>query len=353
MSKTDVVPFGARDLAKSAARFSGALGGSNDDLSAGVSGGFSVISIRGSKWRIKHSGEETLVTDAEGEPIPSLRVLLLKANSAVSKNYYEGGYVEGSSDEPDCWSSTGIKPDESVQNPVSPGCANCPKNAFGSRITENGKKAKACSDVRRVVVLPEGDLANERYGGPLLLRVPAASLSELSAYGKVMKDKGFPYNTVITRISFDPETAYPRLRFNAVRPLSEDEIAEVEGLLADSTFTNKVESILTTALELAPAQEVAEEASVFEEPPAPAAKPAVIKPVGVAKAVIEVAPETVATFGKPAAKPIAAAKPAAAKPAAVKPAPKPAPAPAPVEAQGELVEDDDLARIMEQLDALN
>lgn len=334
MSKTDVVPFGARDLAKSAARFSGALGGSNDDLSSGVSGGFSVISIRGSKWRIKHSGEETLVTDAEGEPIPSLRVLLLKANPAISKNFYEGGYVEGSSDEPDCWSSTGIKPDASVQNPVSPGCANCPKNVFGSRITENGKKAKACSDVRRVVVLPEGDLPNERYGGPLLLRVPAASLSELSAYGKVMKDKGFPYNTVVTRISFDPDTAYPRLRFNAVRPLTEAEIVEVEGLLDDSTFTNKVESILTTALELVPVQEVVEEQSVFEEPPAAVAKLVAAKPIAAAKPA-------------PAPKPVAAAKPAVAKPVAVKPTP------APVETQGELVEDDDLARIMEQLDALN
>ena len=135
----NVVEF---DKSKMSLALAEALGGAdaNDDLSAGVSGGFSVLSFRGSKWRVKHSGDEALITDEEGETVPSLKVVMLKANKNISKNYYKDGYVEGSSDAPDCYSVDGIKPDAGVQDPVSPACASCPKNQFGSRMTEQGKK---------------------------------------------------------------------------------------------------------------------------------------------------------------------------------------------------------------------
>ena len=63
---SNVVEF---DKSKMNTALAAALGGNdaNDDLSAGVSGGFSVVSFKGSKWRIKHGGEETLVTDADGD----------------------------------------------------------------------------------------------------------------------------------------------------------------------------------------------------------------------------------------------------------------------------------------------
>ena len=78
------------------------------DLSAGVSSGFGIISIRGSKWRIKKGGEETPILDDKGDPVARLEVVILKAPEAMSKVYYEGKYVEGSTDEPDCSSNDGI-----------------------------------------------------------------------------------------------------------------------------------------------------------------------------------------------------------------------------------------------------
>lgn len=283
-SKNVVDMNGAKASARALAIFNDL--GDNDDLSSGVTGGFSVISIRGSKWRVKSGGDEVLITDADGEMLPSLRVLMLKANKDISKNYYEGGYQEGSSDAPDCFSMDGKKPDPSVENPVAPACASCPKNVFGSKISENGSKGKACADMRRVVILPEGDFKNERFGGPMLLRVPAASLSELAAFGKAMSAKGFPYNTIITRISFDPETAYPRLKFNAVRPITEDEAGEVAALLQDESFKQKVEYILNKPVDVTAPEGAAEEAPVqrdpteFEEaaPPPRAAAPKAAKP---------------------------------------------------------------------------
>ena len=40
-----------------------AIAGDNDDLSSGVRGGYSVVSIRGSRWHIKVGDEETTVSN--------------------------------------------------------------------------------------------------------------------------------------------------------------------------------------------------------------------------------------------------------------------------------------------------
>jgi cell division septation protein DedD len=264
---SNVVPFEAGAVAKALADFGA---DSNDDLSAGVRGGYSIISFRGSKWRIKHDGEETLVTNDDGEPMASLRCVIVKANSAVSKNYYEGGWAEGSNDAPDCFSVDGERPDSSVTAPRSTRCADCQYNRFGSRVTESGAKAKACSDSRRIAVIPEGDFLNEVYGGPMLLRIPAGSLTNLATYGKMMKQRGYPYNTVITRVSFDPETSHPKLMFNAIRPLNDEEAQELVGLLNDSAFTDKVNAVLGVDMPMSShkSEEKQKDADLFEKPPA-------------------------------------------------------------------------------------
>jgi hypothetical protein len=229
-----------------------AMQNDNSDLSAGVRGGYSVLSIKGSRWHIKASDEVTTITDpTSGDPVGSLRLVLLKASPNVSKNFYEGGYEEGSNDPPVCWSIDGKQPDPAGVA-QAPACAACPKNQFGSRITDAGKKVKACSDSRRMAVIPEGDFANELYGGPMLLRVPASSLSNLSQYGKKMSNKGFPYNTIVTRCSFDLTASFPKVEFNATRPLTDDEADTIIGLLNNPEFSDKIEAVLAKDLEIVP-----------------------------------------------------------------------------------------------------
>jgi hypothetical protein len=272
------------------------IAGDNDDLSSGVRGGYSVVSIRGSRWHIKVGDEETTVTDPEtGDPVGSLRLVLLKASPNISKNYYEGGYEEGANEAPTCWSIDGITPDP-MADKQAPSCAACPKNQFGSRITDAGKKVKACGDSRRLAVIPEGDFANEVYGGPMLLRVPASSLSNLSQFGKKMKNRGFPYNTIVTRTSFDHTVSFPKLEFNAVRPLTDEEADQIIGLLNNLEFADKIEAVLAKDLAVVPTETESKEednASLFEEPPedkpkattkAPAKKPAKPKPKAKAEA---------------------------------------------------------------------
>lgn len=271
------------------------FGGDNTDLSSGVRGGYSVLSIRGSRWHVKVGDDETTVTNEDGDAVGSLRLVLLKASPNVSKNYYSKNYEEGSSEGPTCWSIDGVRPDPGADKQAD-SCAVCPKNVFGSRITETGTKAKACADSRRVAVIPEGDFKNDVYGGPMLLRVPASSLSNLATYGKKMDKQGFPYNTIITRVSFDHSVAFPKLEFNAVRPLNDEEADEIIQLLNDPEFSGKIEAVLAKDLEVvAVDDEEEDDKPLFEEPPAPtkAAKKKKSPKKAESKSEAETEPETV------------------------------------------------------------
>ncbi len=208
------------------------------DLYDGVSGGFAVVSFRGSKWRIKHGGEENPILNENEEPVASLECVLVKASKNVSKIFYAEQYEEGDDSAPDCWSIDGIKPDSASPDIQSQTCAACPNNVWGSKISPAGKKTKLCSDNRRVAVVPLGDIANEALNGPMLLRVPAASLADLATYGKGMATKGFPYNAIGTRIGFDLNASYPKLTFKPIRKLTDEELAEVAGHFSGETLGN-------------------------------------------------------------------------------------------------------------------
>lgn len=337
------------------ARLGKAIGGidANDDLSEGVGGGFAVISFRGSKWRVKHAKEEQLITNKDGEAAASIQVVILKANRHISKNFYPGQYQEGSNDNPTCWSVDGIKPDAAVPQPVSPQCVSCPNNVFGSRVTEQGKKAKACQDSRRLAVVPIQDLANEVYGGPMLLRIPPASLSDLATFGKEMKNKGFPYNTIVTRIGFDNDVSYPKLVFKPMRPLNAKEEETILELLNQEEWGGKIDTVLAKASELIPqpvapaAPPPAQQQAAPTEKPAPAAPPKQADPF--AFEMDEPAPAPAPVAKQPAAsKPRAVATPAKKATAA---AAQPAPASAPVTSEAEL--DNEIEDILSKLDAVD
>lgn len=203
---------------------------SGDDLDAGVSAGFPVMSIRGAKWRIVEGGEEHPIYLPDTTDLaPFVKVVLLRANPAVSKTYYEGQYVEGSDAKPDCHSNDGIKPAADAPSPQAKSCAECPMNVWGSKISPSGSKIKACADVRRIAILPADDLAY----APILLRVPGASLGDLAAYGKALKQRGIPYSAVVTKLSFDPDAAFPKIMFRFERVLTQEEMAQVAERMAE------------------------------------------------------------------------------------------------------------------------
>lgn len=246
-----------------------------DDLQAGVQGGFGLIGYRGKVWSIRYRGDEMQLMRDDGDgPRGSVELVILKASKTIAKNYYEAGWVDGSTAPPDCFSTNGVTPDVSSSKKQSATCATCPKNAWGSKVTEQGKQAKACADSKRLAVVPLGNIKNEAYGGPMLLRVPAASLQDLAAFGKKMSSLGYHYYSIGIRVGFDPAESFPKFTFGAIRALSDDEARLVLEMQKDDA----VERILSEAVEINPApvqdQRAAALASAFEQPPQPASQPA-------------------------------------------------------------------------------
>ena len=210
----------------------------NDELGAGVAASYGVIGYRGKVWSIKYQGKEIPLMREDGDGArASIEVVIVKAAAAISKIYYANGYQDGSNTPPDCWSSDGIKPDASCAAKQHPTCAACPRNAWGSRVTEAGKQGKQCADSRRIAVVPSNDVDNEAFGGPMLLRVPAASLKDLKAYGEYMKDHGFQYYAVSSRISFDVQESFPKFVFSAIKPLTDAQAKKVLELRGDRRVT--------------------------------------------------------------------------------------------------------------------
>lgn len=223
-----------------------------DDLGGGLGGGFGVLSIKGKVWSVSRGGVKTKIMrpDDEDSVASHIEVVIMNANDHLSKVYYPSGYKDGSDDKPVCYSHNGITPELDAASPQSPSCASCEHNAWGSRITENGKKAKACVDSRRVAVAPVGDLDDV-----MLLRVPAASLRDLAEYSRAMKQRGVPYWSCVTKIGFDPDAAHPQLTFKMQRWLDKPTFEKVR-VLRDADIVKQI-----IGKEGAPAPSVMEKAS--------------------------------------------------------------------------------------------
>jgi hypothetical protein len=301
--------------------FAGAAG-AGDDLSGGITGGYGLIKFRGKVWSIQHHGTTSNLMREDGDgPRGSIDVVIVKANAQLSKTWYENGWDENNNNPPDCASANGIVPDQGVPKPQASACLGCPKNAWNS--APGGGKGKACGDHRRMAVVPLTDLKNEFFGGPLLLRCPAASLQDMAAFDARYKNLGYPYFTMAIKIGFDPQESFPKFTFAAIRPLTE---AEGQIIMAHraSPETARVVNEGTAA---AVAQQIAKpQEPVFSEPvPADAIKPQV-----------SVRPAAVAQPAQPVQQP-AGAQPngagAAGAPAALDPV-RQEPAPAPVQTAG-------------------
>lgn len=285
----------------------------NDELGAGIASSFGVVGYRGKVWSIKYQRNETKLMREDGDgPRGSIEVVITKSASALSKIFYESGYQDGSNAAPDCSSANGITPDPASPKRQSPTCAACPRNAWGSRVTEAGKQGKACADSKRLVIVPLQDIDNDLFGGPMLLRVPAASLKDLKSFGDLMQSHGYPFYGVGVRIGFDPQEAYPKFSFKAIRPLSDAEAQKVLALRDDS----RVARILNEAVEhigAEPAQAApAAPASPFELPPEPKAPPAAAAPVAAPVAAPQPAPAPVVVAPwdtQPAPAPVVVAAP--------------------------------------------
>lgn len=230
----NLVPF--NDTMKLPASLASAFNITSDVFSSGQKSGFPVISIKGKVFHIKRGDELTLVTkpDAPDEPAASLELIILKTHPGTAKTYYSSGYVEGSTEKPDCYSNDGVAPEADSQHVQAKKCAVCPHNQWGSRITEDGKKAKSCADVKRLAVAPAGQIND-----PMLLRIPATTLKPWDQYVELLKKRGCIPPMLVTKIGFDYTVAHPALTFKPVGLITDAMAKEVQEIF-NSDVTNSI-----------------------------------------------------------------------------------------------------------------
>ena len=120
-----------------------------------------------------------------------------------------------------CTSGDGITPIENSSAPQAKQCAVCPQSIWGSRITPNGKRAKACTEYAtlKLITLEESNRA--------LLRVPSTSLRSFREYKKSLSSRGYGLKNVVTHINVRPLENYNLLTFKVGRFLKEIELNSI------------------------------------------------------------------------------------------------------------------------------
>jgi len=200
------------------------------------------ISIKGGVFRLVAGGKEIAAIDER-----HLDVIIVKAAPKVSRIFYAKAYDSENITGPDCWSNDGEKPDAAAQNKQAPTCLNCPQNQAGS----GQGNSRACRYQQRLAVV----LESNPNGDVLQLTLPATSVfgkedgdkRPLQAYARHLALSNPPVNPeqIVTRMRFDTKAESPKLFFQPVRWLTDDEYAVVQEQAASTDASRAV--VMTVA----------------------------------------------------------------------------------------------------------
>ena len=235
-------------------------------LSGGGSGNFGKrISVKGGVFRLMSGSDEVAAIEDR-----HLDVVIVQAAPKISRTYYAGSYEEGASKAPDCWSADGEKPDASAKEAQASNCASCPQNAKGSGQGDS----RACRFSQRLAVV----LSNDVTGDVMQLTLSATSIfgkeegdkRPLQAYARFLAAQSIGPETVVTRLRFDTKAAVPKLFFQPMRWLSEEEYESVkeksESKEAKQAVTMSVSQSAGTKKAAPALAAPKEEAESFDEP---------------------------------------------------------------------------------------
>jgi len=235
-------------------------------LSGGGSGNFGKrISVKGGVFRLMSGSDEVAAIEDR-----HLDVVIVQAAPKISRTYYAGSYEEGASKAPDCWSADGEKPDASAKEAQASNCASCPQNAKGSGQGDS----RACRFSQRLAVV----LSNDVTGDVMQLTLSATSIfgkeegdkRPLQAYARFLAAQSISPETVVTRLRFDTKAAVPKLFFQPMRWLSEEEYESVkeksESKEAKQAVTMSVSQSAGTKKAAPALAAPKEEAESFDEP---------------------------------------------------------------------------------------
>jgi hypothetical protein len=286
-----IIPF---DQAKLPASVAGLF--NVERLGSAPTSSFPVISIKGKVFhKVQGDRKELITKPNEDEPAGSIEVVIVGRNPNRSKVFYATGYTEGSDAKPTCYSNNGISPELDAEQPQAKKCATCQNNQWGSRVTENGAKGKACSDSQRLAVAPIG-LIND----PMLIRVPAASLKALDQFGESLVKRNVPYQLVAVKIGFDYSVAHPALTFKPIGMVDEPTAHQIAQISQADVIQQIIGLSAVPHEDIAPPPPQLQADPVVAAPkpaPAPAVEPT---PIPVVEPVAQPTPAPVAPQPTPA-----------------------------------------------------
>ena len=298
---SNIVPANIKVPAHLAARV-GVQSALAQSLTGGLSSGgggesYPRISIKGARFRIIDGDTETVLDST------TLDVVIVGANPRLSKTWYAKQWTPDSEPSaPECFSLDGIGPDPQSTNPQNDLCASCPQNAWGSKVTPQGQQIKACADQKRLAVVAADDPTGPVY----LLQVTPAALKGLNQFQKELSVRGIPPEIVKTKVSFDTDASFPKLKFTFGGFLDEetqavvDELfgaAKVKEITGENPRTPVAVPKLTAPAPVAPKPAVKE---VVEEDVAPAPAPTAAPKRGFGAPKSEAKPKAAAPKAAPA-----------------------------------------------------
>lgn len=185
------------------------------------------LSFKGKEWSILHRDFPKPVPflDPTGRyPAQFVDVVVVRYARFHAKRFFAEVYQEGDNNPPDCWSHDGQTPAADVPAPVASYCQTCPNNARNSGANGRGRACRDFKDLALIPIMPNGAIADVTpLGGPLLLRVPPDSLTNLSHLTKDLIGRGIVPERMVIRLSCAAGSAHPKLEFNPVRYITQAE----------------------------------------------------------------------------------------------------------------------------------
>jgi len=169
----------------------------------------------------------------QGNPIPGNRLKCVVLDAVFENRWYNTPYNPNVPANPVCFalsrSEEELEPHEEAEQPQGGPegkCETCPKNAWGSD-PRPGSRGKACSQTRRLIIMPDNALENEESiikAEMALMKLPVTSVRYWAAYvNQLAATVKRPTYGVVSEIYTEPHPKHQfHVHFTMVKPISND-----------------------------------------------------------------------------------------------------------------------------------
>lgn len=177
------------------------------------------ISIRDNMFRlVSADGGEEIITTADNKLGSFMDCVITSISPHTSRLYYTKNYESGDQENPTCFSDDGVYPSDDADEKQSERCDICPQNAWGSKITAQGKRSKACQEGKPILLFVPDH-------GFFQFRITPGSFKNWTQYVQKLIEREWEPQFFITRLWFQSQGV---LTFAAQRMVPEDMIDSID-----------------------------------------------------------------------------------------------------------------------------